>query len=362
MDEQPVKQAYNVLLMNCRHTVQLENVAAVFRSIQKKIPKLPLDIRIEKRYFEYGDQDAIHEEMQDAIYGNNRPENKPECACLVLSGNDPRLSINEASAAIGFYKVYSALKAITDDHVVIVVAKDPDYTDKKKLVSDKVVMKVSAQFTRHYLYGPIGYVFSWQSSHQPVHEETMLKFILPTEWEPHIDDLRPKEEPKSIGRSFRKKEAPSLKGYSMPSADEDETAAEKPKPLHIKKPSDFDSAERCSHNVLLNIKEYCTQLHNMDSRCKVTKILAWNGHDIDERFSETMKGLGLGDDEKVPEWLFNESKEILACKQNPTLIAFIKVNEKTNEIEIITKDIRNLESFNPNYDIFHKRYMTCVVL
>jgi hypothetical protein len=115
---------------------------------------------------------------------------------------------------------------IIDDRVLIVIGGDDNYKDQserdKSVLSRWAWHKICSQFTEEYLNGEKSFIFSWDESHHPIHEEA-LEFYLdpkktgslfvprpkpkPTKVEPTIkaeqpkyDPLQPKkEEPQAIG-------------------------------------------------------------------------------------------------------------------------------------------------------------------
>ncbi|XP_031570348.1 uncharacterized protein LOC116304715 [Actinia tenebrosa] len=185
-------------LYNCDKMYDLDKVEAL---ITKVTTRMSQEVKIEKTYFPLPEMHKLCRKLEEE--GKHRGY-----AVFVVHADEPGLVINSDSSAAGYSKLYRTLARLSGDRVLIVIGGDDGYKDQgerdKSVLSRQVLNKVRPQFKAKYLNGMKSFVFSWDESHYPIHEEA-LEFYL---------------DPQKQGQEFvpgSKTEPPSL---ALPKGDE----------------------------------------------------------------------------------------------------------------------------------------------
>ncbi|XP_077984279.1 uncharacterized protein LOC144438926 [Glandiceps talaboti] len=304
----------NILLINCDRLVKLEDIKRDLFSLPSTVVKAGVE------YFALKEMDSKADDIKTR-------QNKPDMAIFVVNANESRLSINEPSAGIGYTKMYTALQHATDDKVIVIIVDDKHYGDKTELISRWAQHKIASQFSREYLSGKKGLVFSWNTKPEIHHKEALLKYMEGA-FEGHQICQEMKSAIELDKEKVRVAEVKDVDKPTKPQLDK-ETRKTKPEPIYEYKDDANVPKSRYSEKTLDMVQEWKSEFKSLIQ--EVVAILAFlsNGA-VDGRFADLLRQKKIQEDQGgSPGWL-KSSDSYKNCQENLSMILFITKYKKPN--------------------------------
>ncbi|KAM7448071.1 hypothetical protein ABFA07_003809 [Porites harrisoni] len=161
-------------LFNCDETCNLSQVTTLLRSVEGRVD---FKIKVEEHTFRTGSETTAFSKVSEETI----PKLRMDYAVFMVHAND-QLSFDEDC----YGKIYKALtkKTGSADNVLVVIGGDKKYANSEekqnKFISQSAFSAIKTQLQMKFIDGRQSFIFSWDDSHRPIHEEALLHYFDPS--------------------------------------------------------------------------------------------------------------------------------------------------------------------------------------